>query len=152
MKESLEYTKLIVETRFLKPGFDYWFSNHEHIRTPFPLKIKEETKSNTTAIFMDWVEGLKQEEFDAMTDDEFAEMFETILFNEAIKLVENEDEKLTIIYPFLPRVCDIVNHQDYGKGKIIKRKEIIENNKKMFEVSVQSVSNDQIWKTQFELG
>jgi hypothetical protein len=101
---------------------------------------------------MDWVEGLHESELKNVSDDEFAEMFETILFNEAIKLVENEDEKLTIIYPFLPRIGDTVNHKDFGQGVIIERKEVMVENKKMFEISVQSGTDSQIWKTQFELG
>jgi hypothetical protein len=152
MEKSLEYTKLIVENKFLKPGFNYWFSNHEHIRTPFPAKIRELTQERTSAVFMDWVEGLHESELKNVSDDEFAEMFETILFNEAIKLVENEDEKLTIIYPFLPRIGDTVNHKDFGQGVIIERKEVMVENKKMFEISVQSGTDSQIWKTQFELG
>ena len=144
--------KQLISDRFIEPGFNYWFSNHEHIRTPFPTEIHQELKIQTTSIFFDWIDGMKEQELNSMKDDEFAEMFETILFNEAMKLVEDDDKKLTIAYPFLPRLGDQVNHGQHGKGSVTARKEIIsKDNKKLFELSVLSQLSGQIWETQFEL-
>jgi hypothetical protein len=39
---------------------------------------------------------------------ELVEMFQVLMFNEAIKLVEDEDQQLTIMYPFMPRMWDVV--------------------------------------------
>lgn len=144
--------KQIISSRFIEPGINYWFSNHEHIRTPFPSEIRTELKRRTTSIFFDWIGGLKEQELSSMKDDEFAEMFETILFNEALKLVDDEDKKLTIAYPFLPRLGDLVNHGEHGKGTVTARKEVVsKDNKKLFELSVLSQQTGQTWETQFEL-
>lgn len=144
--------KEIVSNRFIEPGFDYWFTNHEHIRSPFPSNIRAELKDRVSSIFFDWIEGLKEQELSTMKDDEFAEMFETILFNEAMKLVDDDDKKLNIAYPFLPRLGDMVNHSQHGKGEIIARKETLsKENKKLFGLSVLSQQTGIKWETQFEL-
>jgi hypothetical protein len=142
----------VISSKFIEPGFEYWFTNHEHIRSPFPSAIRNALKERTSIIFFEWIDGMKETELKAMKEDEFAEMFETILFNEAIKLVEDEDQQLTISYPFLPRLGDQVNHSLHGKGNICSRKEVVsKENKKLFELSVLSQETGQTWATQFEL-
>ncbi|MDP3432716.1 MAG: hypothetical protein Q8T04_07110 [Bacteroidota bacterium] len=142
----------IISSKFIEPGFEYWFTNHEHVRSPFPSAIRNALKERTSIIFFEWIDGMKETELKAMKEDEFAEMFETILFNEAIKLVEDEDQQLTISYPFLPRLGDQVNHSLHGKGNICSRKEVVsKENKKLFELSVLSQETGQTWATQFEL-
>jgi hypothetical protein len=142
----------MISLKFIEPGFEYWFTNHEHIRSPFPSLIRKKLKEKTTEIFFEWIDGLKETELSLIKENEFVEMFETILFNEAMKLVENEDQQLTISYPFLPRLGDQVNHSLHGKGNIISRKEIIsKENKKFFDLSVFSKEKGQTWEAQFEL-
>lgn len=142
----------IISLKFIEPSLDYWFSNNEHVRTPFPARIRSELKERSSVIFFEWINGLRASDLKVMKDDEFVEMFETILFNEALKLVEEEDQQLTISYPFLPRIEDQVNHSLHGKGTVISRKEVVsKENKKLFELSVLSKKTGQTWETQFEL-
>ncbi|MBK7628745.1 MAG: hypothetical protein IPJ16_16380 [Bacteroidales bacterium] len=142
----------LVESRFLNPGFDYWFSNHKHVRSPFKKDIETEVRKNTSIIFMEWIKGLENSGQEKTPDSEFAEIFENILFNEAMKLTDDDDQRLTISYPFMPRVGDIVRHKENGDGKIIERRvSVSESNRKMFEVTVSSISDSTVWKTQFEI-
>ncbi len=142
----------VISAKFIEPGFAYWFTNHEHIRSPFPKAIKSAAREKTTEIFFEWIDGLKEKELSEMKENEFVEMFETILFNEALKLVDDEDQQLTISYPFLPRLGDKVNHKLKGEGNVIKRKEIVsKENKKLFELTVQLKDTGETWDTQFEL-
>lgn len=144
--------KNVISTEFIDPGFNFWFSNNDHIRSPFPLEIRPELRNRTSSVFFGWIDGLKEKELSAMKDEEFAEMFETILFNEALKMVEDEDKRLTIAYPFLPRLGDLVNHNQHGKGEVVARSEkISEGNKKLFEIAVLSQLSGTRWETQFEL-
>lgn len=150
-KEEVEI-RSIISAKFIDPGFEYWFTNHEHVRSPFPLGIRNILKERASIIFFEWIDGLKETELKVMKEDEFVEMFETILFNEAMKLVEDEDQQLTIAYPFLPRMGDQVNHSLHGKGNLVGRKEIVsKENKKLFELSVLSQESGKTWETQFEL-
>lgn len=142
----------IISAKFIEPGFEYWFTNHKHIRSPFPTGIKDTVKERTSEIFFEWISGLKDKELNEMNENEFVEMFETILFNEAFKLVDDEDQQLTISYPFMPRLGDLVNHSLNGQGKVINRKAVdSKENKKLFELTVVSQETGKTWETQFEL-
>lgn len=150
-KEVVEI-RSIISAKFIDPGFEYWFTNHEHVRSPFPSAIRNALRERVSNIFFEWIDGLNETELKTMKEDEFVEMFETLLFNEAMKLVEDADQQLTIAYPFLPRMGDQVNHSLHGKGNLIGRKEILtKENKKLFELSVLSQDSGQTWDTQFEL-
>jgi hypothetical protein len=147
-----EQIRSIISAKFIEPGFDYWFTNHEHVRSPFPPSIRISLKEKTSLLLFEWIDELQEADLKAMKEDEFVEMFETILFNEAMKLVDNEDQQLTISYPFLPRLGDLVNHQKHGKGNITGRKEIVsKENRKLFELAVLSQETGITWETQFEL-
>ena len=147
-----EQIRSVISGKFIEPGLEYWFSDHEHVRSPFPHDILGEVKERTSEILFEWIEGLSEKELDEMVEDEFVEMFETILFNEAIKLVDDEDQRFTIAYPFMPRLNDAINHNENGAGKVIERKETInKENKKMLELTVASDNSALVWKTEFEL-
>lgn len=152
MKSKTNKYLSLIESGFLNPGFEYWFTNHKHIRSPFTKEIETEARKNTRIIFIEWINGLTDDEPRNIPEHELVEMFETILFNEAMKLTDDEDQRLTISYPFMPRVGDIVEHNEHGKGRITDRKiAVTKANKKMFEVTVASINDSNIWKTQFEL-
>jgi hypothetical protein len=142
----------MITDRFIKPGFDFWFSNHEHIRTPFPPEISEEVQEKTTSVFFEWLSGFKEGEVEKVDEHELVEMFETILFNEAIKLVEDEDQRLTILYPFLPRTGDSVNSPENGTGKIIERRtNSTSDQKKTMTLVITKDQSGETWETQIEL-
>jgi hypothetical protein len=137
---------------FLEESFNFWFKDHKHIRCPFPENLQEIIKENTTKIFVESITEMDKKESEVMNDTYLVEMFETILFNEAYKIAENDDQKLTFTYPFLPRLGDKVDHITHGEGKIISRKEIVgKENKKFFQLSISSYISEQIWNTEFEL-
>ncbi len=150
--KNVSNRKEIISEDFLKFSFNYWFSNHDHIRSPFPVEIRALLKENTTEVFFEWIFGSTEDELGKIEEDEFAEMFETILFNEAMKLVEDEDQKLTIAYPFLPRIGDKVKHDEKGEGVIKERKGIsTKENKNLFELTIFFEEYGEDWKTEFEL-
>lgn len=151
LKEPSEIRDLL-SLKFIDPCLEYWFSNHQHIRSPFPGVIRNELKNRSSVIFFEWIDDLAESELKDMKEDEFVDMFETILFNEALKLVDDEDQQLTIVYPFLPRLEDKVNHTLHGEGTIVRRKEVVsKENKKLFELDVLSNQTGHTWKAQFEL-
>jgi len=41
-----------------------------------------------------------------LNDESIGEKFEKIIFETATKLIKTEDERITIVYPFLPRLKD----------------------------------------------
>ena len=137
---------------FFEASFEFWFNDNQHIRTPFPEKIQSELREKTFRVFMEWVFELSDEEKSKLGNEEIAEVFEMILFNQAMGMVDDEDQKITICYPFLPRLDDIVDDQERGSSKVIERKvEAKENEKKYMKVKLKSEALLQEWETEFEL-
>jgi len=141
-----------LEKEFFEEAFKFWFNDNEHIRTPFPDKIQPELREKATRVFMDWVFELSKEEKLKLEQEEIAEVFEMILFNQAIEMVEDEDQKITICYPFLPRLGDVVEAEVRGASKVVERKiDIKDNEKKYMKVKLMSEVSGQGWETEFEL-
>ena len=143
----------VISTRFLRPGFDFWFSGREHIRSPFPKEIMESVEERTSITFFDWIAVHSNDELQKIDDQEMVEMFETILFNEALKLVDDEDQQLTISYPFLPRLGDrICNHLNEA-GEVVHRQAVVtDNHGAQLELTIVNGGTGKSWKTRFELG
>jgi len=137
---------------FFEESFKFWFEDNEHIRTPFPEKIHKGLKEKTFRVFMEWVFELTDEEKSRMENEEIVETFEMILFNQAMELVNDEDQKITVCYPFLPRLGDVVEDKEKGASKVIYRKlDVNKDEKKYLKVKLESESESQVWETEFEL-
>jgi hypothetical protein len=142
----------IVGKDFFEETFKFWFNDNERIRTPFPEKIQSGLRENTIRIFMEWVTELSEEEKSKLGHEEIAEVFEMILFNQAIGLVEDEDQKITICYPFLPRSGDVVEDKERGSSKVIKREiDVKEDSKKYLKLNLKAEAGSVEWETEFEL-
>ncbi len=86
-KNSIESSELVEQT------FRFWFSDNEHIRSPFPNYIHSALRHLSTEGFYEWVNGLKPEAKDELNDEAIGEKFEEIIFENASKLVKTDDEK-----------------------------------------------------------
>ena len=137
---------------FFEASFKFWFKDNEEIRSPFPEKIQPELCELTSRIFVEWILELSDEEKSKLDKEEIAEVFEMFLFNQAIGLVEDEEQKITICYPFLPRVDDVVDDKSRGSSTVIKRQmNVKEDNKKYLKLNLKSESASAEWETEFEL-
>ena len=141
-----------VGTDFFEASFKFWFKDNEQIRSPFPEKIQPELRGLTSRIFVEWILELSDEEKSKLDKEEIAEVFEMFLFNQAIGLVEDEEQKITICYPFLPRLGDVVDDKSRGSSIVIKRQmNVKEDNKKYLKLNLKSESASAEWETEFEL-
>ena len=154
---DIEIDTLIKEQDFLgadffEASFKFWFNDTEQIRSPFPEKIQPELSELTSRIFLEWILELSDEEKSKLENEAIAEVFEMILFNQAIGLVEDEEQKITICYPFLPRVGDVVEDKSRGSSTVMARQmHVKENNKKYLKLNLKSLSGSVEWETEFEL-
>ncbi len=145
--------RLIMTENLSEVALNYWFSDHEQVRSPFPKEISPALRKNSIRLFADWLSEQKDEEFEDMEEEFLVEMFEAFLFSEALNLVEDEEQRLTIIFPFMPRPGDKVNHKDFGEGIVKGRKEILsKENRKLLELTLENQETGQTFKTEFELG
>ena len=107
MKELEQGT--VESSELVEATLNFWFADNEHIRTPFPEYIRPQLKEVATAKFYEWVSTLNSKAKDEVNDEIIAEKFEEIIFENAMLLVLTEDEKITIQYPFLPRLNDEIS-------------------------------------------
>ncbi|MCW8898237.1 MAG: hypothetical protein OQJ96_07130 [Flavobacteriales bacterium] len=144
---TVESSELVEQT------FNFWFSDNEHIRSPFPEYIRPILKENAVDAFFKWVSNLNPKAKEEVNDEMIAEKFEEIIFETAMGLVHTEDEKITIQYPFLPRVDDEIrnNEEDVQLSKIIDRTLTKEGDTQFLKVKLENVSDQQVWETKFEL-
>lgn len=144
---TVESSELVEQT------FTFWFSDNEHIRSPFPEYIRPILKEKAVENFFKWVSNLNPKAKEEVNDEMIAEKFEEIIFEAAMGLVHTEDEKITIQYPFLPRVDDEIrnNEEDIQISKIIDRTLTKEGDTKFLKVKLENISDQQVWETKFEL-
>ena len=143
----------VESSEMVEQTFNFWFSDNEHIRSPFPEYIRPILKENAVDAFFKWVSNLNPKAKEEVNDEMVAEKFEEIIFETAMGLVHTEDEKITIQYPFLPRVDDEIrnNEEDIQISKIIDRALIKEGDTQFLKVKLENVSDQQVWETKFEL-
>ena len=154
---NIELEKLIMEQDlvgddFFDLSFKFWFKDNEQIRTPFPEKIQPELRKLTSRTFVEWVLELSDEEKSKLDKEEIVEVFEMFLFSQAMGLVEEEEQKITILYPFLPRAGDLVDDKSRGPSTVTKREmSVNDDNKKYLKLNLKSKSASVEWETEFEL-
>lgn len=137
---------------FVQSTIKSWYDRNDHVRCPFPDSIRQQLEKKALLSFQEWIQALDPSKKNEMPLQEFVEIFESILFHDATQLVSNEDEQLTILFPFMPRLGDSVKDSTYGQGTIIKRKlEQKEDQKNKLTVTVSSDKDQQTWQTSFEL-
>jgi hypothetical protein len=114
----METTALkLKDQKFLDPSMissalEYWFTTNDHVRSPFPERIHKQLAEDATSAMLKWSEHLSEAARKEFNDEMLAERFEELLFEIALGLVTDEDEKITIKYPFMPRVGDLLTQRD----------------------------------------
>lgn len=142
---SVESSELVEHT------FKFWFRDNEHIRSPFPSYIQPELKVKSTDRFYAWAVGLDPKAKDELNDEAVGEKFEEIIFEVATGLIKTEDERITILYPFLPRLGDALSDDDKKASTVIDRKIYKEGDTSLLKVVCKEVDSEKKWETEFQL-
>ena len=147
-------SKRVKRYKLVDAACDFWFSDNDQARSPFPAKIHDDLKQNAQREYLLWLKNLTQDDRGDVDDDELATIFEQLLFGEALKLVGDEDTDLilTINYPFMPRVGDVVNDLQRGASTIERRElEQKEDGKLYMRVFLASEGSNERWETEFAI-
>lgn len=152
MKKEL-ISKDLVDGQLVEQTLSFWFNNEDlQIRSPFPEYIRPDLKRVATQTFYVWLNGLSEGAEKELNDEMIGEKFEEILFEEGLKLVQTEDEKITINYPFLPRLNDTINANDESeKSVIIDRSVVKEDDVVFLLIKLEKDADKTVWETKFEL-
>jgi hypothetical protein len=143
---TVESSELVEQT------FKFWLEGDEIVRSPFPFYIHLELKEKATDRFYNWANGLKPEAKDELNDEAIGEKFEEIIFETALNLVKTEDEKITILYPFLPRTGDpLKNREGLIDSKVVDRDIIKKDGNKHLKLVCEKTDSKEHWTTSIEL-
>jgi len=141
----------VESSEFVDQTFDFWFKGKDHIRSPFPEYIHSELKSTSVEQFYTWASGLDVKAKDEVDETIIAEKFEEIIFEVAMRLVLTEDEKITINYPFLPRISDEIEDNDNKGSLVIDRSYVKKGDNSFLKVCLERIISKEKWETEFEL-
>lgn len=142
---KVESSELVDQT------FDFWFNGRDHIRSPFPKYIHSELKSTSVEKFYTWASGLDANAKDEVNDTIIGEKFEEIIFEVAMSLVLTEDEKITINYPFLPRIGDEIDDKNNESSLVIDRSLKKKGDNLFLKINLERIISKEKWETEFEL-
>ena len=145
----------IIDNDMIEAAFNFWYSDKEHIRSPFPDYIREPLRMKALDKFFDWTKKISDKAKDEINDEIVAEKFEEILFETALPLVLTEDERLTIRYPFMMRIGDIVNVKETPEAeatnKVIDRWFLKRGDFSYMKVKLENTSSGVVLEREFEL-
>lgn len=146
---DIETTNALVEV-----GCAYWFNDNDEVRSPFPVEIQSEVKRQAQKEFLEFLASLAEDEAQAMDDGEFVNIFEGFLFRAGLKMINEDDLELalTLNYPFMPRVGDLVNSENKGESRVIERRvESKQDKSPVMVVVLQVVESKETWQSEFVL-
>ncbi len=135
----------------IEAAINFWFNGQDEVRSPFPDYIKPELYKLSSKRFNEWVAKLNDEARKELNDEILAERFEEILFEAAYQLVQQEDERITIKYPFMPRVNDSVKQEGKPESVVIAREIKKEADHSFMLVYFSETESGKKWNTSFEL-
>lgn len=158
--DNIEFEKKLetqnyIEKVFIEETFNFWFNGNEHIRSPFPEYMRMELKNKSSLQFLDWTLAISEKAKKDINDEILAEKFEEIIFEIALDLAKTEDEKISIRYPFLPRIGDNIQVKDVPEEQaesiVINRSVEKKGDNAFLKVTLENASIKKIWETEFEL-
>lgn len=108
----------LIGESFLIEAFNFWLYDNAELRSPFPSYTHEPLIQNTFERLMHWA---FERTVAQTSDDEISEVFQAIITEEGVKLVQTDDERLSILYPDFPRVGDKTTIEERGRYAVTRR-------------------------------
>ncbi len=136
---------------FIEATFNFWYQDNEHIRSPFPNYIQSNLKKKATDAFFNWLNNIKPEAKDELNDEAIAEKFEELIFETALPMIVTEEERITILYPFLPRSGDQLTDDVGLESTVLDRRLEKTGDHHYLHLSCRTNETDEKWETSFEL-
>lgn len=133
----------------------FWFNGDKHMRPPFPPEWHNTLHERTLDRFHAWLTALKDDARHAVNDTIVSEKLEELLFQAASEMATTEEERLTILYPFLPRPGDPIvkdGGPDAQPDSIVVSRMLQREDKDAFlQVTARRSATGEEWSTRFEL-
>ena len=144
--------KAVEKSEMIEQSIKFWFADKKHLRSPFPAYIQPELRRLAKKTFLDWLMQIKSRAEKEINDIIMVEKFEELLFEQALRLVKTEDEKITINFPFLPRINDEVSTpKKKEKSTVVDRSIVKEGDLVFLSLKMKNNNNDCSWESRIEL-
>ena len=141
----------VESSQMVEQTFKFWFADQGHIRSPFPDYVRVDLKRKATETFFTWANGINPKAKDELNDEIIGEKFEEIIFETASELVKTDDERITIHYPFLPRVGDALKNEGDSESSVVDRAIVKEGDTSYLKVFLENIASKDKWDTKFAL-
>lgn len=153
MAEAKEEVSLEVvrQSPVLHETIQFWFSDREHLRSPFPPHIREELAEQAAVRFHKWLNLLDPKAQGEVDEEVVGDKVEEIIFTCALELVKDPEQRITIHYPFMPRIGDPIEAEGSAESKVIARKIEKEGKDGFLMVLARETDSGKEWSTRFEL-
>ena len=144
-----------IEADMIEEAFKFWYNDNEHIRSPFPYYIRENLRNASIEKFLDWGAQISEDAKKDINDEILAEKLEEVIFELALPMVLTEDERLTIRYPFMVKIGDVIKQKDAppdaAESIITDRWYKRTGDHSFMKVKLKNNASGEIWETEFEL-
>lgn len=147
-KVSLEAVR---ESPALHETIEFWFTDRDHLRSPFPPGIRKEVTEQAALRFHKWVNLLDPKAQGEVDSEVVGDKIEEIIFTCAMELVTDPEQRITIGFPFMPRLGDPIQSSDGAESKVIARKIEKEDKDAFLMVLARETASGKEWSTRFEL-
>ncbi|MEY4926536.1 MAG: hypothetical protein RI894_972 [Bacteroidota bacterium] len=138
----------IIGETFLIEAFNFWLHDNPDLRTPFPMYIQEPLVQNTFQRLMHWAFLQDASQTD---EDEISQIFQAVITEEAAKLVQTDDERLTILYPEFPRIGDKTTVAERGTYTVCRRYLQDRNGQRFLKVYLMNDVTKGLLDTEYEV-
>ncbi len=149
------YNQNFIDPEMIEAAFNFWFVDNQHVRSPFPQYIQKGLKLEAANKFLYWAGRISEQAKKEINDEILAEKFEEIIFETALGMALTEDERLTINYPFMPRVGDELQQNDQQgittTSTITERIYFKKDDEAFIKIKLKNNVNGDEWETDFEL-
>lgn len=158
--DTMKLSERLLNQTFLDPAMmasalEYWFADNGHVRSPFPEYMREALANNAAEEMLNWTLQLKEVARKELNSEMLSEKFEEMLFEEGLKLTQTDDERITIKYPFMPRLGDVLQKKDsetvVGESNIVQRKIEKRGDFVFLVVEMKDSKTGEKWMNEFEL-
>ncbi|MBK6892843.1 MAG: hypothetical protein IPH00_06835 [Flavobacteriales bacterium] len=143
--------EVVRESPALHETIEFWFSDRDHLRSPFPPGIREELTEKAALRFHQWVNLLDPKAQGEVDNEVMGEKIEEIIFTCAMELVTDPEQRITIGFPFMPRPGDPIQSSDGSESKVIARRIEKEDKDAFLLVLARETGSGKEWSTRFEL-
>lgn len=131
----------------------FWFNGSAHLRSPFPPAWHDALQELVLDRFHAWLNTLDHQARHLVNDDAVSGKLEELLFKAGLEMAQTEEERNTILYPFLPRPGDPIMKAGCTEADstVTARKLCHEGKDAFMEVTALRQATGETWSTRFEL-